>query len=455
NPSPIPDELFSTGGGRSLYDEVAAAVAGIGADDAQKFADLAAMVRGGRGRDTAVSVLRGIDRKHWSQKEVLPLVDSLVAYLTQIPAKYRTGSSAVEATELTRSLSAALPAAQAKAVADRLQNLDVRVVAISTVPHRMIYDKEKIVVAAGKAVELRLSNADQMPHNLAITLPGAMEEVGLLAEATAQTPDVMARQYVPKSDKILWSSQLLQPGDSQALSFEAPRTPGVYPMVCTYPGHWRRMHAAMIVVENVDDYLADPEKYLATNKIVVQDELLKLIGQRHEWKLDDLLEFVQPLEKGRSYQVGFNAFKVSSCVACHKIGDEGQAIGPDLTKLDPMKRNGEHILRSLLNPSEKIEEKYQSYSFVLTSGKVVTGMILAETDADVSVIENPLAKAKPVVIAKADIEERTKAAKSIMPEGLLDKLTREEVLDLIAFVHAGGNEKADTYAGGEHHHHDH
>ena len=54
------------------------------------------------------------------------------------------------------------------------------------------------------------------------------------------------------------------------------------------------------------------------------------------------------------------------------------------------------------------------------------------------VIENPLAKAEPVVLKKADIAERKKSPTSIMPKGLLDKLTREEILDLIAYVAAGG-----------------
>ena len=63
------------------------------------------------------------------------------------------------------------------------QNLDVRVIAIGTVPERMIFDKELITVQAGKPVEFRFSNTDAMPHNFAITQPGALEEVGELGEA--------------------------------------------------------------------------------------------------------------------------------------------------------------------------------------------------------------------------------------------------------------------------------
>ena len=53
------------------------------------------------------------------------------------------------------------------------------------------------------------------------------------------------------------ASRLLEPGQKQALSFDVPSTPGIYPYVCTYPGHWRRMFGAMYVVENLEEYAPD------------------------------------------------------------------------------------------------------------------------------------------------------------------------------------------------------
>lgn len=451
----VPTERLSSGGEATLFDIAVAAASAIPGRDAERFKDLAAMVRAGRARDSAVVALRRIDKQHWDKAETKPLIDSLVAHLSRIPAKYRTGPAATEMFALTKALAAALPANEAQSVETRLQNLDVRVIALGTVPERMIYDQERIVVEAGRPVELRLSNADKMPHNLVLVQPGALEEVGLLAEATAQTPDVIERQYVPKSDKVIFASNLLQPDAAQAISFEAPKAAGVYPYVCTYPGHWRRMHGALIVVNSLAEYEADPAAYLAKHKIEIKDELLTLIGQSHEWKLEELIGFVEPLEGNRSYEVGLSAFKVSSCVACHKIGNDGIEVGPDLTKLEEMRRTPAAILRSLLLPSEKVDEKYVTRTLVLNSGQIVTGMVTAETATSITLIENPLAKTKPVVIAKADIDEDVKSPKSIMPEGLLQKLTREEVLDLIAFIHAGGDKKHKVFAGHNHGQHDH
>jgi hypothetical protein len=85
------------------------------------------------------------------------------------------------------------------------------------------------------------------------------------------------RQYVPASNKVLLASGLLQPRQSERLSFTAPTRPGVYPYVCTYPGHWRRMYGALYVVEDLDEYLADPEAYLAAHPLPIEDELLKAL----------------------------------------------------------------------------------------------------------------------------------------------------------------------------------
>jgi putative heme-binding domain-containing protein len=371
--------------------------------------------------------------------------------VSEIPVPFRTGEQALDAIALTKSLSTALPSDQANAFLDRLRTLDVRVIAIGTVPHRMIFDKERIALEAGKAVEFRFSNTDNMPHNFAIVQPGSLEEIGMLAEATARDPSAMRRHYIPKSDAILLASRLLQPGENQAMSFETPETPGIYPYVCTYPGHWRRMYGALYVVENLEDYLVDPIAYLALHSLPLKDELLQYNTRGREWKFEELISAVTPLPAGRSFDVGRQLFKVANCVACHRLNDEGTVFGPDLAKLDKKKVVTDHILRSLLEPSKDIDEKFQSYSFVLESGKVITGMIVEEKPNTVQIVIDPVASGRPTVIQKSEIEERVKSTKSIMPKGLLDRLSREEILDLIAYIHAGGEKKHKLFD--MHHHH--
>jgi putative heme-binding domain-containing protein len=451
---PIPAGKLLVTAGENLHDVAIGVLRSIPGHDAEKFVDLVKLIQAGRNRTSAIAAIRQIPKQHWRKDQVRPLVDNLLAYLSDIPASSRTGSPAVEAIALAKDLATLLPPEQASATRQRLENLDVQVIAIGTVIERMLYDKEQIAIQAGKPVEFRVSNSDAMPHNFAIVSPGAMEEVGLLAEATARDADAMQRQYIPKSDKILLASRLLQPRESQTLAFEAPKEQGIYPYVCTYPGHWRRMHGALYVVENLNEYQADPAKYFAAHNLKIEDDLLKYAGQNHDWKVDELLESVKGLGKDRSFDVGRNAFKVAACISCHRMNEQGPQIGPELTKLDPQKHNLEYILRSVVTPSEKIDEKFQSYVFELNSGKVVTGMILEETPDTVEVIENPLLKTQPLVIPTRSIESRQKSSKSIMPEGLISKLTREEILDLIAYVFARGDEKNELFQGQHDHHHD-
>jgi putative heme-binding domain-containing protein len=329
------------------------------------------------------------------------------------------------------------------------------VIRVGTLFERMSYDQDVIAVRAGKPVEFVFENSDLMPHNFVIIQPGTLEEIGTTAEATAQQPDAAKRHFVPDSPLVLLGSTLLQPRGSEKLSFTAPTQPGVYPYVCTYPGHWRRMYGALYVVEDLDAYLENPEAYLASHPLEIKDALLKDRRPRTEWKLDDLAGPVGGLEHGRSHGNGKQLFQVAGCVACHKMDGAGNEIGPDLTKLDA-KFKSLDVLAELLDPSVRINEKFQSYIFQLDSGRVVTGLVLEESPTKIKVIENPIASANPIEIDPAEVEQRLKSPASIMPKGLLDKLSREEILDLVAYVLARGNAehalfKSEGGHGGHHH----
>ena len=272
----------------------------------------------------------------------------------------------------------------------------------------------------------------------------------MAAETTATQPDAQARQFVPKSDKVLLASRLLQPRESQRLSFIAPKEPGVYPYVCTYPGHWRRMFGSLYVVADPDAYQANPDAYLAANKIEPKDGMLKDRRPRTEWKVEDLSQAVTELS-GRSHGNGKLMFKVATCVACHKMENEGNVFGPDLTQLDP-KWGPQDILREIIIPSHRIHEKYQSEIFELDSGKVVTGIVLEEKDGKIRLMENPLASTQATILDKSKVESRKKSTTSAMPKGLLDKLTRDEVLDLMAYIVAKGDRKHPAFKGDGHNH---
>ena len=419
--------------------------------EAKTFTRLSQFVRDDVDRTPAIRALQRIPRSAWPKEEADGLVTVLTAHVQEIPQADRTSQAALDALEFADALTTLLPADQGAKARAALRELGVRVIRVGTVFERMTFDKDVLVVQAGKPVEFVLDNSDLMPHNFVIVQPGSLEEIGQLAETSAQQPDAAQRHYVPASGKVLLASKLLQPRDTQKVSFQAPTAPGVYPYVCTYPGHWRRMYGALYVVENLDAYLENPEAYLSAHPLEIKDELLKDRRPRTEWKLDDLASLVDELKAGRSYGNGKQIFQVANCAGCHKYDGVGSEIGPDLTKLEA-KWTSLDILKEVLDPSAKINEKYQSYTFLLDDGRVVTGLIVEETPKVVKVVENPLAKAAPLELAVDSIEERKKSPVSLMPKGLLDKLTRDEILDLIAYVAARGNGESPLFQGAGHHH---
>jgi putative heme-binding domain-containing protein len=452
-PAPAPKATFALGGepANALRQAAMLALTSVRGQETKTFETLARHIKADDDRLAAVRAMQRIGRQFWPKDDAKPLADVMLAHIRKIPAKERTAPAALDALEFADTLTTLLPADLAKQYRSELGELGVRVIRLLTLPERMAYDKDVIVVEAGRPVEFLFENVDLMPHNFVIGQPGSLEELGKLAEATAQDPGAAARHFVPPSNKILLASQLLQPRESQKLGFAAPTAPGVYPYVCTYPSHWMRMHGALYVVASLEDYRANPDAYLAKANLPVRDDLLKDRRPRTEWKFDELAPAVAELKAGRSFGNGKQMFQVAACVACHKLDNAGAVFGPDLAQLD-VKKKPLDVLKDLLEPSAVIHEKFQTMILQTSAGKQVTGIILEETKDAVKLIENPLLKADPIVLKTQDIEFRTKSPQSIMPKGLLDKLSRDEILDLLAFVLSRGNREHPLFRGDTHEH---
>ncbi len=127
------------------------------------------------------------------------------------------------------------------------QRPDLLTVHIASVPERMRFDVSRFEVKPGQPVKLVFSNPDMMQHNLVIVKPGALEEVGTAGNEMAKDPDGIKKDFVPKSDKVLHATKLIDPQATAILRFNAPREAGEYPYVCTFPGHWVIMNGVMQV----------------------------------------------------------------------------------------------------------------------------------------------------------------------------------------------------------------
>jgi plastocyanin len=123
----------------------------------------------------------------------------------------------------------------------------LQTITIKTIPERLLYDLREFKVKPGAPVKLVFDNPDVTPHNLLIVQPGAADEVGLAGNEMAKTPDGLAKGFIPDSPKILHKTKMLNQGDREVLRFTAPTTPGKYPYICTFPGHWLVMKGEMVV----------------------------------------------------------------------------------------------------------------------------------------------------------------------------------------------------------------
>ena len=123
----------------------------------------------------------------------------------------------------------------------------MQTIRIGVVPVKMTYDPARFEVEAGRPVRLMLSNTDGQPHNLLVCAPGSLRAIGRASEAMGTTAEAKARDWVPDSPKVLHVMPMIQLGGEGELRFMAPERPGRYPIICTYPGHWRMMNGVMTV----------------------------------------------------------------------------------------------------------------------------------------------------------------------------------------------------------------
>jgi putative heme-binding domain-containing protein len=320
---------------------------------------------------------------------------------------------------------------------------DLLKVDMTCVPERMLFSIRQFVAKPGQPVKVVFTNPDATDHNLVVVKPGVLAEVGMAANEMAKDPRNASSDFIPreKHDLILHASKMIGPTRAAQISvlrFEAPTEPGIYPYVCTFPGHWVVMNGMMVVAEtqsSADALLAE-----------AQPKVVK------EWTMADFKDFDKLARKPDAATVtrGMTAFVKARCNQCHVIAGHGMNLGPDLTE-SVKKLKGEELLRQILEPSARINEKFQTIQFVLNDGRVVAGVVMKETKTAYQVATNLLTPTSLTTVPKKDIDEKIASRVSPMPVGLANVLTKDELLDLHTFVEDGGYQLPEHLK----HHHNH
>jgi putative membrane-bound dehydrogenase-like protein len=405
------------------------ALAHVPAQQEDTFHRLAGLVGAPQLRAAAVQTLNRVSREHRSPADAQNIVRTLVDMAAKTPAARRTTDEFLDAMQLADSLLPLLAPEEMRVTRQRLREITVRVVRINTVHEEMRYDTPYFAVEAGRPVQLVLRNEDLMPHNLVITSPGALRDVAMLAATMPSAADRKGLAYVPKTEQVLFGTRLVDSHRQDVLTFTAPSEPGEYPYVCTFPNHWMRMYGVMVVVSDLDAWLANPVK--------PADPLGNTREFVRNWTVEELQPQLAASLEGRSTETGRKLFKEATCLQCHKFNGEGGAVGPELTDVFlRWKGDSLAILREMLDPSHKIEPKYALYNVVMSDGRIKSGIIAAQDRDTVTILANP-ENSKPEQLLRDDIHELVKTSASLMPKGLLDRYTKEEIFELLAYLKTG------------------
>ena len=133
------------------------------------------------------------------------------------------------------------------------------------------------------------------------------------------------------------------------------------------------------------------------------------------------------------------AYDIAQCGVCHKFAEANSqgGVGPDLTAI-ASRFTRRDILESIIDPSKVVSDQYASTIVRTKNGDTIDGHIMEDTADNLVVQINPI-KPELVKIKKSNVKSSSLSKLSPMPEGLVDVLSKEEILDLVAYLESSGN----------------
>ncbi len=120
----------------------------------------------------------------------------------------------------------------------------------------------------------------------------------------------------------------------------------------------------------------------------------------------------------------------ASCSGCHRMGYIGKEIGPDLTRIGGS-RTASALLEAILFPSARLEQSYHSTRVLTTDGQIYNGLLRVHGEES---IELQLNAERKLVIARSEIERMEPSDISVMPQGIDQVLSKQDLADLLALL---------------------
>lgn len=181
--------------------------------------------------------------------------------------------------------------------------------------------------------------------------------------------------------------------------------------------------------DEIPVHVARSLKDMLGNRFVQVYGEVKSIGADREKQMTKYKALLSPSALTKADASRGRAVFKKSCASCHLLYGDGGKVGPDLTGSN--RANLDYILLNSVDPSYDVPDGYKMVTVLTTDGRLINGVV-AEEDGTKLVLKT--AEQPRVVIAKEDIEQRKTSDKSIMPDGQLDQMKPQEVIDLIKYL---------------------
>jgi putative heme-binding domain-containing protein len=174
---------------------------------------------------------------------------------------------------------------------------------------------------------------------------------------------------------------------------------------------------------------ATRERLLAHSNLPLREHAVKaLASSRPPARAQAVKEYQAALKITGDAGKGKATFE-KTCAACHQLAGMGQAVGPDLAALTD-KSTG-YLLTALLDPNAAVEGRFVAYQLETTDDETYVGLLSDENASALTILQpNGIRQRVP----RASIKSLTSSKLSLMPEGLEQGMTVQDVADLIAFV---------------------
>jgi putative heme-binding domain-containing protein len=279
---------------------------------------------------------------------------------------------------------------------------------------RELFDQEpdrRVPIAIGLAQKPEGENWPYLVRSLPIVEGAAAQEVlSRLAQVSQKPDDPEAVRQV-----VLRGLMLRENGGQKAIE-----------LLEKWTGR-----AASGTDDNLEKALAGWQQWFAEKYPDLPAPDLPREAEQNHWTYQELLSHLTGPQASQGVAArGAVMFEKAQCARCHRYGDRGDTVGPDLTNVSKRFQKKE-ILESILFPAHVISDQYATQTIVTKSGKSYLGMVSPRGDGSLIVLQ---ANGEKVTIAESDVAELNRNKASSMPEGLLNTLSLEDVADLFAYL---------------------